>query len=131
MQPGSAGNGRSTVRGKPIIGYSCGAGSCFRSIFTAWRGPDSTMEFERHDDWKGFPERFGYLLERFNELSPEQERQFQLWTTHLSPQHDWKGIAFLDAGCGAGRNSYWAMSYGARSCVAIDLDDRSLQAARR
>ncbi len=89
------------------------------------------MEFEHHDDWKGSPERFGYSWDRFNELSPEQERQFQLWTTHLSPQHDWKGVAFLDAGCGAGRNSYWAMSYGARSCVAIDLDDRSLQAARR
>ena len=88
-------------------------------------------EIERHEDRKGSPDRFGYSWERFNELTPEQERQFQLWTAHLSPERDWKGKSFLDGGCGAGRNSHWAMSYGAASCVAIDLDDRSLQAARR
>jgi SAM-dependent methyltransferase len=91
----------------------------------------SAAKFERADDRKGSPERFGYSWERFSDLSPEQERQFQLWTVHLSPERDWKGKDFLDAGCGVGRNSYWAMSYGARSCVAIDLDDRSLDAARR
>jgi SAM-dependent methyltransferase len=82
------------------------------------------------DDQKGSPERFGYSWDRFHALTPEQERQFQLWTTHLSSQTDWKGTRFLDAGCGAGRNSYWAMSYGAASCVAVDLDERSLRAAR-
>ena len=86
---------------------------------------------ERHDDQKGSPDRFGYSWERFSDLSAEQEAQFRLWTVHLSPERDWVGKAFLDAGCGAGRNSYWAMSCGARSCVAMDLDDRSLDAARR
>jgi len=86
---------------------------------------------ERHKDEMGSPDRFGYSWNRFSDLTPEQERQFRLWTVHLSPDRDWKGKDFLDAGCGAGRNSYWAMSYGARSCVAIDLDDRSLDAARR
>jgi len=88
-------------------------------------------EFEHHEDQLGSPDRFGYSWERFSALTPEQERQFQLWTVHLSPERDWTGKNFLDAGCGAGRNSYWAMSCGARSCVAIDLDDRSLDAARR
>jgi SAM-dependent methyltransferase len=83
------------------------------------------------DDLKGSPERFGYSWDRFNTLTAEQERQFRLWTVHISPETDWKDKVFLDGGCGAGRNSYWAMSYGARSCVAIDLDDRSLDAARR
>ena len=83
------------------------------------------------DDWMGSPDRFGYSWERFSRPTPDQERQFRLWTIHLSPERDWKGKDFLDAGCGAGRNSYWAMSYGAKSCVAIDLDDRSLAAARR
>jgi SAM-dependent methyltransferase len=90
-----------------------------------------SSEFERHADASGSPHRFGFSWDRFNELTPEQERQFQLWTPHLSPECDWKGQTFLDAGCGAGRNSYWAMSYGAHSCVAIDLDERSLAAARR
>lgn len=82
------------------------------------------------DDHLGSPERFGYSWDRFRELTPEQERQFRLWTAHLAPD-DWKGKRFLDAGCGAGRNSCWPMSYGAASCVAVDLDERSLEAARR
>jgi SAM-dependent methyltransferase len=85
----------------------------------------------RPEDSKGSPDRFGYSWERFSELTPEQEVQFRRWTPQLSPERDWKGKVFLDAGCGAGRNSYWAMSYGAKSCVAIDLDERSLDAARR
>jgi SAM-dependent methyltransferase len=90
-----------------------------------------SSELEQRQDQRGSPDRFGYSWDRFNELTPEQERQFQLWTVHLSPEHDWKNKTFLDAGCGAGRNSYWAMSYGARACLSIDLDDRSLAAARR
>jgi SAM-dependent methyltransferase len=86
---------------------------------------------EEHVDRRGSPDRFGYSWDRFNELSPEQERQFQLWTVHLSPDSDWKGKTFLDGGCGAGRNSYWPMAYGAAGCVAVDLDERSLAAARR
>jgi len=83
------------------------------------------------DDWMGSPDRFGYSWERFSQPSRDQERQFQLWSVHLAPDKDWEGKHFLDAGCGAGRNSYWAMSYGAKSCLSIDLDDRSLAAARR
>ena len=78
---------------------------------------------------KGSPERFGYSWERFRELTPEQELQFREWTNLLDPQTAWKGRRFLDAGCGAGRNSFWAMKYGADSGVAIDLDERSLEAA--
>lgn len=79
---------------------------------------------------KGSPKRFGYSWERFSELTAEQERQFQLWTTPIDPAVGWKGVRFLDAGCGAGRNSYWAMTYGADSACAFDLDQRSLDAAR-
>src|SRR5690348_4851920 len=82
-------------------------------------------------DWMGSPDRFGYSWDRFSLLTADQEHQFRLWTVHLSPESDWKGKRFLDAGCGAGRNSHWAMSYGAESCVALDLDERSLAAARR
>src|SRR5688572_14961411 len=86
---------------------------------------------QSEEDLKGSPDRFGYSWERFSDLTPEQEAQFRLWTTPLSPERDWAGRTVLDGGCGAGRNSYWAMSYGAASCVALDLDDRSLDAARR
>lgn len=78
----------------------------------------------------GSPERFGYSWERFAAPSPEQEEQFRRWTS-LIPIGEWRDKRFLDAGCGAGRNSYWAMKYGAAGGLAIDLDDRSLAAARR
>jgi SAM-dependent methyltransferase len=78
----------------------------------------------------GSPERFGYSWKRFSTLTSEQERQFRGWTSPIDSGHGWRGRRFLDAGCGAGRNSYWPMTYGAIGGVAIDLDDRSLAAAR-
>ncbi len=79
---------------------------------------------------RGSPERFGYSWERFSDLTPEQEEQFNRWTAPLKPA-DWAGKRFLDVGCGAGRNSYWAMARGAAGGLAVDVDQRSLNAARR
>ena len=78
----------------------------------------------------GSPDRFGYEWHIYAELRPEYEEQFRRWTAHLRPQ-DWKDRAFLDVGCGMGRNSYWPMTYGAAGGVAVDIDDRSLRAARQ
>ena len=77
----------------------------------------------------GSPDRFGYSWDRFSRLSPEQERQFEFWTC-LIGRSEWASKRFLDAGCGAGRNTFYPMTYGAASSVSIDLDDRSLDAAR-
>jgi SAM-dependent methyltransferase len=78
----------------------------------------------------GSPERFGYEWHNYSELRPEYEEQFRRWTALLRPD-DWRGLTFLDVGCGMGRNSYWPMSYGAAGGLAIDVDERSLAAARR
>lgn len=78
----------------------------------------------------GSPDRFGYEWHNYSEVRPEYEEQFLGWTAHLKPE-DWRGLMFLDVGCGMGRNSYWPMSYGAKGGLAIDVDDRSLAAARR
>src|SRR5262249_16208892 len=78
----------------------------------------------------GSPERFGYEWHVYSQLRPEYEEQFRRWTAHLAPQ-DWKGRTFLDVGCGMGRNSFWPMTYGAAGGVAVDVDQRSLQAARQ
>jgi len=77
----------------------------------------------------GSAERFGYEWDRYRDMRPEYEQQFRGWTTHLAPE-DWRGKQFLDVGCGMGRNSYWPMSYGAAGGLAIDVDQRSLKAAR-
>jgi SAM-dependent methyltransferase len=78
----------------------------------------------------GSPQRFGYEWNHYSEMRPEYEEQFRRWTVHLSPK-DWEGRTFLDVGCGMGRNSYWPMTYGAAGGVAVDVDEKSLQAARR
>jgi SAM-dependent methyltransferase len=78
----------------------------------------------------GSPDRFGYEWQNYSELRPEYEEQFRRWTVQLKPE-DWRGLTFLDVGCGMGRNSYWPMTYGAAGGLAIDVDDRSLAAARR
>jgi SAM-dependent methyltransferase len=94
----------------------------------------SSCERETDDplpaDSAGSPDRFGYEWHNYSELRPEYEEQFRRWTAHLKPE-DWRGLTFLDVGCGMGRNSYWPMSYGAAGGLAIDVDDRSLAAARR
>ncbi|MBV8916024.1 MAG: class I SAM-dependent methyltransferase [Acetobacteraceae bacterium] len=81
-------------------------------------------------DWRGSPERFGYEWGQYDQILPVYEEQFRGWTPHFQPE-DWRGKTFLDVGCGMGRNSYWPMIYGAAGGVAIDLDERSLAAARR
>ncbi len=79
---------------------------------------------------RGSPERFGYSWDIFHEILPEHQEQFRRWTSPL-PAAAWRGARFLDVGCGIGRNTYWAMEAGAAGGVAIDVDERSLAAARR
>ena len=81
-----------------------------------------------YDTRLGSPDRFGYSWAIFSEIIPEYREQFLRWSAAL-PREAWKGARFLDAGCGTGRNSHWAMLEGAAGGVAIDVDDRSLAAA--
>lgn len=78
---------------------------------------------------KGSPERFGDSWDRFREILPTHEEQFLHWTTGLGKE-DWRGKRFLDVGCGIGRNSFWPHTYGAESSISIDIDERTLAAAR-
>jgi len=88
------------------------------------------MTRQADDDLKGSPDRFGYEWDIYAEILPEHEEQFRRWTVPLEPQ-DWQGKVFLDVGCGMGRNSYWPLRYGAAGGVAVDIDERSLNSARR
>lgn len=79
---------------------------------------------------RGSPDRFGYSWSLFPEILPAHREQFMRWTAAL-PRENWSGAFFLDAGCGIGRNTYWAMIEGAAGGVAFDIDERSLEAARQ
>lgn len=78
----------------------------------------------------GSPDRFGYEWDSYDRILPQYEEQFRRWLPHFA-NDDWKGKSFIDVGCGMGRNSYWPMTYGAAAGVAVDVDERSLAAARR
>lgn len=77
---------------------------------------------------KGSPERFGYSWDRYADVLPEHEEQFLRWTG--LDRSFWRGIRFVDGGCGIGRNTYWPMIYGAQGGLAVDVDDRTLNRAR-
>ena len=82
------------------------------------------------DEFAGSADRFGYEWDSYDEILPGHEEQFRRWTAPLSPQ-DWQGKQVLDVGCGMGRNSFWPLTYGAAGGVAVDIDERSLESARR
>jgi SAM-dependent methyltransferase len=84
----------------------------------------------RFSNRQGSSDRFGYSWGIFSDVLPEHHEQFARWTAAL-PREAWRNAHFLDAGCGIGRNSYWAMIDGAASGVACDVDERTLAAARQ
>ena len=78
---------------------------------------------------KGSPDRFGHSWNIFSEILPVHEQQFKRWTASVD-EADWRSSDFLDVGCGIGRNSYWPFTYGATSSLCIDVDERTLAAAK-
>lgn len=122
------------VQRKGNFGARCGdsASSCSlfgsRSLVSQVSGMDNIHMSTSTSG--GSPERFGYEWNRYNEIKPEYEEQFRRWLPFFKPA-DWSGKTFVDVGCGMGRNSYWPMSYGAAGGYAVDVDERSLAAARQ
>ncbi len=74
--------------------------------------------------------RFGFEWDKYARLDPQHELQFKNWVAPLTP-HDFNGKTVLDAGCGMGRNSYWALKWGAQKIIAFDHDERTVAAARK
>lgn len=74
-------------------------------------------------------ERFGYEWAKYSAIDPNYYLQFTKWVAPLT-EADFRNASVLDAGCGMGRNSYWASKWGAKEVVAFDCDKRSVAAAR-
>lgn len=73
-------------------------------------------------------ERFGFEWQKYRQLDPNYEMQFKKWICPLT-EKDFRDKKILDAGCGMGRNSHWALKYGARDLVAFDCDERTVKSA--
>ncbi|RJQ36794.1 class I SAM-dependent methyltransferase [Candidatus Parcubacteria bacterium] len=74
-------------------------------------------------------DRFAFEWQTYAAVLPEYEEQFRRWMAPLGPA-DIAGKRVLDAGCGMGRNSVWALRWGAAEVVAFDADGRSVAAAQ-
>ncbi len=74
-------------------------------------------------------DRFGYEWGKYFKILPQYESQFNNWIYPLNKE-DLKNKDILDAGCGMGRNSFYALQYGANSVTGIDNDEISVNAAR-
>ncbi len=72
---------------------------------------------------------FGYEWAYYREIIPLHEEQFAQWIQPF-PLEGFRGKRFLDAGCGIGRNSLWALQMGAASGYAFDYDERTVAVAR-
>jgi len=74
-------------------------------------------------------DRFGFEWQKYCQIDPNYEIHFEQWFYPLTKK-DFLGKKVLDAGCGMGRNSYWAKKWGADYVVAFDYDKRSVEAAK-
>jgi 2-polyprenyl-3-methyl-5-hydroxy-6-metoxy-1,4-benzoquinol methylase len=79
---------------------------------------------------RGSPDRFGYEWGTYASILPESKAQLERWLGSTGLE-SFRGKTVLDVGCGMGRNPYWMLDAGAAKVTAIDVDDRSLEAARR
>lgn len=68
---------------------------------------------------------FGFEWAKFTDIFAEYEANFLSYVAPIDKDF-FKGKLVLDAGCGAGRHSYFAAKYGAK-VVAIDLSEKSVQ----
>lgn len=67
-------------------------------------------------------ERFGWQWQEFKERLAEYKDAFLDWVKPLG-EADFKGAVVLDAGCGMGRFTEIAASFGAQAVVGVDLSE--------
>jgi SAM-dependent methyltransferase len=78
---------------------------------------------------QGIEKKFGYEWDLYREIIPLHEQQFVEWIQPV-PLSAFRGKTFLDAGCGIGRNSLWALKAGAAKGFAFDCDERTIRVAQ-
>jgi len=105
------------------------------STFVAIRGgiPDFTRaggEPPRGGEVELTEKNFGYSWNNFFEKEKDFEPQFEAWLKPVTPA-DFNGKLVLDAGCGMGRHSELAASWGAKDVVAVDFSEAVFPAWRR
>lgn len=87
-------------------------------------------DMQESRDEQGSPTRFGFEWTKYNSLTPQYREQFIKWISAFGEQN-LKGLYIVDAGCGMGRNSYWANEFGARKIFAFDVEGSTVEVAKK
>ena len=94
---------------------ACGAAFPIRGGIPRFAQPATDVEAQT-------AEAFGYEWKEYNELAPRYRQQFLDWLRPITPEF-FQGRVVLEGGCGKGRHTALAASFGARAIVAVDLGD--------
>ncbi len=104
-------------------------GNC-SSTFPVTEGVPMMVPDEIQDQSSLTAERFGYEWEKFDDNYDIYRDQFLDWIHPVKPEF-FKDKLVLDAGCGKGKHSVIAESFGARMIAAVDYGTGSIASARR
>ena len=77
----------------------------------------------------GSPDRFGSNWKKFSSIDSIYEEQFLEWIVPLTKK-SFKDKLVLDAGCGIGRNTMYALNYGAIEAYLFDYESSTVNIAR-
>ena len=101
-----------------------------RSSFPVIEGVPMMVPDAKEDESSLTAERFGYEWKKFDENYEEYEEQFLDWIYPVERDF-FKDKVVLDAGCGKGKHSVIAESFGAKAVAAVDYGRGSIESARR
>lgn len=73
---------------------------------------------------------FGFEWAKFSDIYSEYEANFLSYIAPIMPEF-FKGKDVLDAGCGAGRHTYFAAKWGAVKVAAFDNSWRAVETAKK
>lgn len=107
--------------GEEILEGELGCGAC-PGRFPIQRGVPRLMPASLSTEATRSAVNFGGSWERFSSLKQMYHEQFMDWIRfHSLDESFFKGKLVLDLGCGKGRHSYLASSFGATDVVSMDL----------
>lgn len=84
-----------------------------------------TLQLKKHT-----ASSFGFEWSKFNEIYEQYEDNFLSYINPITKEF-FKGKTVLDAGCGAGRHTYFVAKYGSELVVGIDGSNEACESAKR
>lgn len=119
---------RGIIEASAIIDGALRCASCNR-LFKVMRGVPDFAPQQLDPIELSTANCFAYEWTNFKEFDPAGEKKaFLDWIKPLD-EGFFKGKLVLDAGCGMGRHSYLASTFGAREVIGVDLSDSVYAAA--